>query len=123
MELFTRYDANPVIEASGWPGEVNSVFNPGAAEVGGETLLLVRVEDRTGVSHLGVARSADGLTGWTIEPERALRPDLASEEERFGIEDPRVTRIGEDWFILFTGYSTGGPLVLLAQTRDFHAYE
>ena len=28
MELFTRYDANPVLEASGWPGEVNAVFNP-----------------------------------------------------------------------------------------------
>ena len=123
MELFTRYDANPILEASGWPGEVNSVFNPAAVEVDGETILLVRVEDRTGISHLGVARSADGLTGWTIEPERALLPDLGSEEERFGIEDPRVTRVGEEWFILFTGYSVGGPLVLLATTRDFRSYE
>jgi predicted GH43/DUF377 family glycosyl hydrolase len=123
MELFTRYDGNPVLEASDWPEDVNSVFNPAACELGGETLLLIRVEDRTGVSHLGVARSADGLTGWTIEPERALRPELGSEEERFGIEDPRVTRIGEEWFILFTGYSTGGPLVLLATTGDFRTYE
>jgi predicted GH43/DUF377 family glycosyl hydrolase len=123
MELFTRYDANPILEASGWPGEVNSVFNPAAVEVEGETILLVRVEDRTGISHLGVARSADGLSGWTIEPERALLPDLGSEEERFGIEDPRVTRVGEEWFILFTGYSVGGPLVMVATTRDFRSYE
>ncbi len=123
MELFRRYDGNPVLEAVGWPGGVNSVFNPAAVEVGGETLLLVRVEDRTGVSHLGVARSADGLTGWTIEPERALLPDLASEDERFGIEDPRITRIGEEWLVLFTGYSIRGPLVLLAVTSDFQTYE
>ena len=57
---------------------MNAVFNPAAVELDGETLLLVRVEERTGVSHLGVARSADGLTGWTIEPERALLPDLDS---------------------------------------------
>ena len=122
MELFTRYDGNPVLEVSGWPGAVNAVFNPAAVELDGETLLLVRVEDRTGVSHLGVARSSDGLTGWTIEPARALLPDLASDEERFGIEDPRITRIGEEWAIVYTGFSTGGPLVLLATTRDFRSY-
>src|SRR5262245_33657145 len=106
MGLFTRYDGNPVLEVSGWPGDVNAVFNAAAVEVEGETLLLARVEDRTGVSHLGVARSADGLTGWTVEPERALLPDLGSEEERFGIEDPRITRIGDKWVIVYTGFST-----------------
>jgi predicted GH43/DUF377 family glycosyl hydrolase len=123
MGLFARYDDNPAIEASGWPGEVNAVFNPAAVELAGETLLLVRVEDRTGVSHLGVARSADGLGGWTIEPDRALLPDLHSEEERFGIEDPRITRLGEKWAIVYTGFSTDGPLVLLATTSDFRSYE
>ena len=122
MGLFARYDDNPVLEASGWPGEVNAVFNPGAVEVAGETLLLVRVEDRTGISHLAVARSADGLTGWSAEPDRALLPDLRSEEQ-FGIEDPRITRIGEEWAIVYTGFSTEGPLVMLATTSDFTSYE
>ena len=123
MGLFARYDDNPVIEASAWPGEVNAVFNPAAVEFAGETLLLVRVEDRAGLSYLGLARSADGLGGWTVEPERALLPDLRSEEERFGIEDPRITRLGEEWAIVYTGFSTDGPLVLLATTRDFRSYE
>jgi predicted GH43/DUF377 family glycosyl hydrolase len=123
MGLFARYDDNPVLEASGWPDEVNAVFNPAAAEVDGETLLLVRVEDRAGVSHLGVARSTDGLTGWTVEPERALHPDLGSDEERFGIEDPRITRIGEEWGVVYTGFSTDGPLVRVATTTDFRSYE
>ena len=82
----------------------------------------MRIEDRTGISHLGVARSADGLTGWTVDSEGALRPDVAFEEERLGIEDPRVTRIGEEWAIAYTGFSTDGPLVLLATTRDFKTY-
>jgi predicted GH43/DUF377 family glycosyl hydrolase len=122
-ELFARHDANPVLTAADWPYEVNTVFNPGVAQVENATLLLARVEDRAGVSHLAVATSTDGVTGWQIDPQRALMPNLDSEAERFGIEDPRITRIGDEWLILYTGYSSGGPLVCLAATRDFRVYE
>jgi predicted GH43/DUF377 family glycosyl hydrolase len=122
VDLIRRYDANPVLEASGWPGEPNAVFNPAAVAHDGETLLLVRVEDRSGISHLGVARSADGLGGWTIEPDRALLPDPAVHAERWGLEDPRVTQIGDDFLIVCTGYSTDGPLIFLVVTRDFREY-
>jgi predicted GH43/DUF377 family glycosyl hydrolase len=46
-ELFVRYERNPILAAAGWPYTVNAVLNPGVARFGGETLLLVRVEDRT----------------------------------------------------------------------------
>ena len=122
-ELFTRHHANPILTAADWPYEVNTVFNPGVANVDDETLLLVRVEDRTGISHLVVATSADGVTDWQIDPKRAMMPELDSEAERFGIEDPRITRVGEEWLIVYTGYSTSGPLVCLAATRDFRDFE
>jgi len=115
-ELFTRHHGNPILTAADWPYEVNTVFNAGVANVDDETLLLVRVEDRAGISHLAVATSADGVSGWEIDPKRALMPELGSEAERFGIEDPRVTRVGEEWLIVYTGYSTSGPLVCLAAT-------
>ena len=122
-ELVTRYAGNPILSASQWPSTVNAVFNPGVSSLDDETVLLVRVEDRTGISHLCPARSLDGLTDWVIEPERSLRPALGSEAERFGIEDPRITRCGEEHLIVYTGYSTSGPLVCLASTRDFRSYE
>ncbi len=102
---------------------VNAVFNPGVTRFDGETLLLVRVEDRTGLSHLCVARSRDGVAGWRIEPETRLLPDLGSEAERYGIEDPRITRCGDEHMIVYTGYSTAGSLVRLASTRDFKTFE
>ena len=102
-----------------WPEPVNAVFNPAAVAHDGETLLLVRVEDRTGISHLGVARSADGLSGWTIEPGARAPARPGPEAERFGIEDPRITQIGDEYLIVYTGYSTDGPLIFLAATRDF----
>jgi predicted GH43/DUF377 family glycosyl hydrolase len=122
-ELFRRYEGNPVLTAAQWPYTVNAVFNPGVTRFEGETLLLVRVEDRTGLSHLCVARSADGLTGWIVEPERRLLPDVESQPERFGVEDARITLMGDEYMVTYTGYSDVGPLVCLASTRDFRSFE
>ncbi|MHC4082733.1 MAG: glycosidase, partial [Planctomycetota bacterium] len=68
--LFHRHEANPILTAADWPYPANSVFNPAAVRLpDGSTLLLARVEDRRGHSHLCVARSPDGIGGWQIDPE------------------------------------------------------
>jgi predicted GH43/DUF377 family glycosyl hydrolase len=123
VELFRRYEGNPILVAADWPYTVNAVFNPGVARLGNETILLVRVEDRTGLSHLCVARSADGLSDWTVDADRRFLPDLATDSERFGVEDPRITLCDGEYMIVYTGYSSAGPLVCLASTRDFASFE
>ena len=70
-ELFVRCESNPLITAENLPYQANTVFNAGAADLGAEVLLLLRVESCSGRSHLIVARSRDGVTGWQIE-EKAL---------------------------------------------------
>jgi len=122
-ELFERYAGNPILTADVWPYTVNAVFNPAVTRFDGETLLLVRVEDRTSMSHLCVACSPDGVDQWRIEPETRLLPDLGSEAERYGIEDPRITLCGDEYMIVYTGYSNAGPPVRLASTRDFKTFE
>jgi predicted GH43/DUF377 family glycosyl hydrolase len=123
-ELFHRYERNPILVASSWPKMVNAVFNPGATMFDGETLLLTRVEDRTGLSRLTVCRSRDGYTDWIVEPERSLVPNLDSWEEKWGIEDPRITALDTgEYLITYTGFSGAGPLICLASTRDFVTFE
>jgi predicted GH43/DUF377 family glycosyl hydrolase len=122
-ELFRRHPQNPIITANDLPRMVNAVFNAAATELDGETLLLLRVEDRTGLSHFAVATSADGRTDWQLDRDRVMRPQLDCYEEHWGIEDPRITRIGDEYFIVYTGFSMGGPLVCLATTRDFVSFE
>lgn len=122
-QLFHRYEGNPILTRDHWPHTVNAVYNPGAVQLDGETLLLVRVEDRSGISQLSIARSRDGCTGWRIDPEPALAFDPQLYEEAWGLEDPRITRVGDEYFIVYTGYSRGGPLVRLASTRDFHSFK
>lgn len=126
-ELFRRNEKNPVLTIDDWPYPANSVFNAGAAKLpSGETLLLVRVEDRRGISHLTAARSADGVTNWRIDPQPTFPPDPNNcPEEIWGIEDPRITWVPEldRYVIAYTSYSTSGPLVSLALTRDFREFE
>ena len=69
--LFRRDAANPILTAADVPYPANSVFNPAAARVDDETILLVRVEDLRGISQLHVARSPDGVTDWRFDPEPA----------------------------------------------------
>jgi predicted GH43/DUF377 family glycosyl hydrolase len=123
-ELFERHPGNPILTAADWPYPVNAVFNPAAGAANGETVLLARVEDRRGISHLTVARSANGLDGWSIEPQPLLAPDDETSEQ-WGFEDPRLVWVDElgRWVITCTAYGPAGPAVFLATTEHFDTVE
>lgn len=125
--LFRRHDDNPILTARDWPYPAHTVFNPGATLLpDGTTLLLCRVEDRRGHSHLCVARSVNGVDAWKIDETPTMRPepDLFP-EELWGIEDPRITFVDElgKYAIAYTAFSKGGPGVALALTSDFTTFE
>jgi beta-1,4-mannooligosaccharide/beta-1,4-mannosyl-N-acetylglucosamine phosphorylase len=122
--LFSRYEKNPILTADRWPYPANAVFNPGAAEVDGETLLLVRVEDMRGFSHLTAARSKDGKTNWRIDRQPTLAPDPNFREEQWGLEDARIVWLADrqEYGVTYTSFSIGGPVVSLATTKDFRTF-
>ena len=91
-ELFHRHPTNPILTARDWPYPAHTVFNAGACQSGDQTILLVRVEDRRGHSHLTVARSNDGISNWQIDSKPSFAPDPVNfSEEAWGVEDPRLT--------------------------------
>ncbi len=89
--LFTRHPGNPLLSPERWPYSINAVMNAGATLVGDETVLLCRVEDRRGFSHLTCARSRDGVSNWVVDEHPAMAYDGTRPEEEWGLEDPRVT--------------------------------
>jgi predicted GH43/DUF377 family glycosyl hydrolase len=125
--LFLRHEKNPILTAADWPYPAHTVFNPGAVRLqDGSTLLLCRVEDRRGHSHLCAARSANGVDSWIIDPEPTLLPDPDGHpEELWGIEDPRITFVPElgRYAIAYTAFGKAGPGVALALTDDFRRFE
>ncbi len=123
-ELFKRYEDNPILQAKDWPYAVNAVFNPAAIKMPDMTVLLARVEDLRGFSHLTVCRSKDGLTNWQIDEKPTLEADHTSKEERWGYEDPRIVWLDEQehYAITYIAYGDGGPVVSLAITKNFHTF-
>jgi len=126
-EVIHRYSGNPILTAADWPYAINTVFNAGATRLSdGTTLLLCRVEHRSGHSHLCAARSANGIDGWKISPKPTLVPNPQKyPEEIWGIEDPRITFVPElrRYAVVYTAFSRGGPGVSLVLTEDFRHFE
>ena len=72
--MFERARGNPLLSPERWPYQINAVMNAAATTVGDDTLLLCRVEDRRGFSHLTVARSRDGISNWVVARATAGPP-------------------------------------------------
>ncbi len=124
-EFLKRSDENPLITIHDLPYQATSVFNAGAADLGDEVLLLLRVESCSGRSHLIVARSEDGETNWTISDWALLHADQGHAYEKNGVEDCRIAWV-EDlqrWVLAYVAYTSEGPGVALATTADFESTE
>ena len=128
-EFFKRYEGNPILTPENWPYKVGSVFNPGAVRFNDEVLLLVRVEDKQGYSHLTIAKSKDGKTNWQISPEPVLAAEPEFSEAVFGLEDSRIVWLEERQEYIITCVSFFGevaeesPGISLIATKDFSDFQ
>ncbi|MCE5313481.1 MAG: glycoside hydrolase family 130 protein [Armatimonadota bacterium] len=70
----------------------------------------------TSISHLRIARSKDGVH-FSVDDTPALSPD--QEYEAYGIEDPRITKIDDTYYVVYKGVAPTGITQCLASTTDF----
>jgi len=123
--LVQRFEKNPIITRHDVPFQVNSIFNAGAVKIKERYLLLCRVEMPRGRSSFVRAISTDGIH-FKVDSEPCLTPEQHAEWSvyvQWGIEDARITFIESNYYILYTGYSSHMPLVMLARTTDFEKYK
>ncbi|MBO1005146.1 BtaManbiosPhlase [Pseudogracilibacillus auburnensis] len=74
----------------------------------------------TSISYVRLARSKDGRN-FTIDDGAFVYP--SNEHETFGIEDPRITQIGDTYYIYFSAVSPVGVGESMVSTKDFNTYE
>ena len=128
--IANRLDENPILKPERnhlW--ESMAVFNGCPIKKGEEILLLYRAmsepyynvvsEAMLPVSSIGLAHSEDGIH--FSGQRRFVFPEYSW--ERFGCEDPRVTKFGDKYYIFYTALSTWPPTsdgikVALAISRD-----
>ncbi|MDB4899480.1 MAG: glycosidase related protein, partial [Gemmatimonadetes bacterium] len=70
----------------------------------------------TSISHLRIARSRDGIA-FNVDPDPFL--SAGSIYEAFGVEDARITRLDDRYWINYTAVSSHGIATALASTTDF----
>ncbi len=125
QDLLHRWDRNPVITLEDMPYNCNTVFNGTPVKFQEEYLLLLRVEGQQGYSFFNLARSRDGLHFYVDTEPFALPAEDGPFQvwEENGIEDPRLTKIDETFYILYTAVSRYGHRIALARTDDFRSFE
>ncbi|MBL7106330.1 MAG: glycoside hydrolase family 130 protein [Phycisphaerae bacterium] len=74
----------------------------------------------TSLSHFRLATSCDGVN-FTIGEKPVFRP--ANFYESFGVEDPRITKIGDTYYITYVAVSPVGVNTCLASTQDFEVFK
>lgn len=73
----------------------------------------------TSISYIRIARSKDGRN-FTIDDTAAVYP--SNRHEEYGIEDPRVTKIDDTYYIYFSAVSRYGIGESMVKTQDFKTY-
>ncbi|MFC5403415.1 glycoside hydrolase family 130 protein [Cohnella soli] len=74
----------------------------------------------TSISHFRVARSKDGIR-FEIDDKPTILP--GSMYESYGIEDPRMTQIGDIYYITYSAISEYGICTAMMTTGDFVSFE
>ncbi|OGK13596.1 hypothetical protein A3C98_01145 [Candidatus Roizmanbacteria bacterium RIFCSPHIGHO2_02_FULL_37_15] len=108
--------------------EARAVFNPAAIEIEDKVYLIYRATSETNLSFIGMAISNDGLLidERLTDPVYPIRSEFekpASAGKSGGCEDPRITRIGDILYMLYTAYDGLLPRLALTSIKidDFLA--
>jgi predicted GH43/DUF377 family glycosyl hydrolase len=108
---------SPVISPGAAEFSAAGTFNPAAVRVDGKTVLLFRGQDKNGTSRIGYATSPDGQH-FTVRAEPVLSPE-ADYEKDGGVEDPRLVKLGNRYYLTYTGYNKRDAQLCLATSTDF----
>ena len=111
----------PIISPVGESWESAGTFNPAVVLHQGKFVMLYRAQDKNGTSRLGYAESRDGIH-FTRRSEPVLFPE-ADYEKDGGVEDPRLVKIGETYYLTYTGYNKKDAQLCLATSQDLIHWE
>jgi predicted GH43/DUF377 family glycosyl hydrolase len=111
-----RVSNDPILSPHGDRWESAGTFNPAVIRHAGKFVMLYRAQDKVGTSRLGYAESSDGLH-FQRRPEPVLSPE-ADYEKDGGVEDPRLVKFGDIYYLTYTGYNKKDAQLCLATSKD-----
>lgn len=124
-DIVQRYENNPILTKHDIPYQVETVHNAGVTKYKDKYIMIFRSHLRTGRSIIGIAESINGYdfsvreTPFMIPSEQPYFKDY----EEYGVEDPRITKIDDVYYITYSAYSKFGVRIGLAKTIDFQTVD
>jgi beta-1,2-mannobiose phosphorylase / 1,2-beta-oligomannan phosphorylase len=130
-----RHEKNPIVEPrEGNFWEMKATFNPGAIYADRRVHLLYRAIGGDDISVLGYASSDDGFTITERLDEPAFVPDTTKKPDpnapatlpaycsgggwNGGCEDPRLTLIGDQVYLMYTAFDGWGSIRIALTSID-----
>lgn len=123
VQIVERYPGNPILTKDDVPYPVETVHNAAVTKYNDKYIMLFRSHLRNGRSIIGIAESDDGFN-FNVRPKPFLTPGkngLFSIYEEFGVEDPRICKIKDSYYITYSAYSKHGVRIALAKTKNFNS--
>ncbi|MBI2035171.1 MAG: hypothetical protein HYT12_00615 [Candidatus Liptonbacteria bacterium] len=118
-QIFTRSPNNPILKPNPenqW--ESHKVYNCGALFDNGEYHLFYRAMSKNWVSKIGYAKSLDGES-YT----RFKNPALYSQNNSYSMEDPRIVKVDNQYFLTYTKYDGLFVTLNLTTTKNLKEWE
>lgn len=125
VQIVERYPGNPILTKDDVPYPVETVHNAAVTKYNDKYIMLFRSHLRNGRSIIGIAESEDGFN-FNVRPKPFLTPGkngLFLIYEEFGVEDPRICKIKDNYYITYSAYSKHGVRIVLAKTKNFNSVE
>src|SRR6202521_5772357 len=118
---WTRASNEPILSPHGTTWESAGTFNPAVVFHNGKFVMLYRAQDASGTSRVGYAESTDGIH-FTRRAEPVLSPETDYEKDG-GVEDPRLQKFGDTYYLTYTGYNKKDAQLCLATSKDLIHWE
>ena len=119
--VFTRYRGNPIITPKAVP-RANSIHNSAIVRFGAGYAGIFRVDEQDMSFTLHVGKSPDGIR-WEINPKPVV---MKSDDPEIRVMphsyDPRITKLGDAYYVTWCNASAQGPAIGLAATKDFKTF-
>jgi len=122
-----RYEGNPILTGKDFPpdADIKNVFNSGIIKYNDIYIMVCRVENSALVDRFWIAESKDG---YHFKP-RPKPIDLPHDDPEFKeytsgmYYDPRVTKIGNVYYMVHAAHSGHTCRLSLVKTDDFKKFQ
>lgn len=127
VDFVKRYENNPVLTGKDFPDEYHiiHVFNSGLIKYKDKFIMICRAEDIALRAYFWIAESSDGFK-FTLRDKPMKMPvdnPKFAKYASINFYDPRITQIGDTFYVMHATHSEYDARLSLLKTKDFEDFE